>query len=60
MLCELWPLRNCAMALTWVGTVTSKVSPALGPEPMTRWDRAVEAMAATEATGPNAWTSVVR
>ena len=53
------PDSKRSRAATWVGTVTSKTSPALGPEPMVRCSRALEPTALTEVTGPRASTRVV-
>src|SRR5690625_5133628 len=54
------PDSNCNSAPTWVGTSTSNVVPARGPEPMVRVRRAVEPEAATCPTAPKVCTSVVR
>jgi hypothetical protein len=54
------PPSNRMSAPTWLGTVTSKVWPASGPDPIDRRSRAVDATAATELTGPKVWMNAVR
>jgi hypothetical protein len=54
-----WPEAKRSSAATCVGTVTSKISPAFGPEPIVRCSRALEPTALTETTGPSASTSVL-
>ena len=60
MLCDDCPDSNFAIALTCVGTVTSKSVPASGPDPIVRFSLDFEPIPATAATGPKSWTSVVR
>ena len=60
MLCADCPDSNWAIALTWLGTITSNSSPALGPDPITLRSLALDPSAATAATGPNVWISAVR
>ena len=58
-LCADAPDSNSSSALKCVGVSTGKVTPARGPEPITRWVRAVECVAATRFTGPRFCTSAV-
>ena len=53
------PPANCAMADTWVGTSTGNSVPSRSPTWTVRVARSFDPTAATVATGPKMWTSVV-
>ena len=53
------PPANCAMADTWVGTSTGNSVPSRSPTWTVRVARSLDPTAATVATGPKMWTSVV-
>ena len=58
--CAEAPPSNSSSSAECVGTVTSKVVPARGPDSTVRSGRAIEPTAATRTTEPNTLTSVVR